>query len=257
VFVTHRRATVKQALRLKEQGVPACQIGSSLGVPRKTVADWLAGRVPLHPRSSPIEHCAACDGPGHSFEGLPASYAYLLGLYLGDGCIARHPRGVYRLRISLDTRYPDLVREAAHTMAVIMPASRVGRVLHGARCIEVCSYSKAWPCLLPQHGPGQKHERSIRLTEWQERIVHGVPGLLLRGLIHSDGCRFVNTGRGGWRAPRYSFVNRSAQILDLFCFACDRLGIRWTTTASPSKGTVYVSRQEDVELLDLYVGPKM
>jgi len=132
----------------------------------------------------------------------------------------------------------------------------VGETPKGENCIEVGSCSKGWPCLFPQHGVGKKHERRIRLVRWQEDIVDEVPGLLLRGLIHSDGCRFINTGRAGWRAPRYSFVNRSADIVAIFCAACDRLGIRWTTTSSRSTTTVYVSRGADVALLDLYVGPK-
>jgi hypothetical protein len=40
------------------------------------------------------------------------SYSYLLGLYLGDGCISRHPRA-WRLRIVLDDKYPKLSKAAA------------------------------------------------------------------------------------------------------------------------------------------------
>lgn len=41
---------------------------------------------------------------------LPAaSYAYLLGLYLGDGWIVAMRRGTFSLRISLDQRYPGLI----------------------------------------------------------------------------------------------------------------------------------------------------
>lgn len=37
---------------------------------------------------------------------LDGSYAYLLGLYLGDGMLSRHRRHVWKLRISLDAKYP-------------------------------------------------------------------------------------------------------------------------------------------------------
>jgi hypothetical protein len=46
--------------------------------------------------------------------------------------------------------------------------------------------------LLPQHGAGTKHERSIKLAAWQLQITRTHPEQLIRGLIHSDGCRFVN-----------------------------------------------------------------
>jgi hypothetical protein len=43
-------------------------------------------------------------------------YAYLLGLYLGDGHIVEMKRGVYRLSISQDERYPGLIAECARAM---------------------------------------------------------------------------------------------------------------------------------------------
>jgi hypothetical protein len=103
----------------------------------------------------------------------------------------------------------------------------------------------------PQHGPGKKHDRPIVLAPWQVALVDRDPEQLLRGLIHSDGCRFINTGTS-WRNPRYSFSNRSADIRGIFCNACARLGLRW----SSSPHTVYVSRKADVAVLDQFIGPK-
>jgi len=256
LFVTYDRSTVHWALSLRAEGLGATQIAASTGVRRATVSMWLAGRVPRCALPARADDCSVCGGENHGFDSLPASYAYLLGLYLGDGCISSHPRKVFRLRVVLDTRYPEIIREAGNAMAVVVPKSRVGEVAHGTGAVEVSCYSKSWPCFFPQHGPGKKHERSIRLVDWQQRIADDFPGLLLRGLIHSDGCRFVNTGRGGWRAPRYSFVNTSSDIRDIFCRACDLLGLKWTTAPDRAARVVYVSRGADVALLDRYVGPK-
>lgn len=107
--------------------------------------------------------------------------------------------------------------------------------------------------LVPQHGPGTKHSRSIVLAGWQQKFASLVPQLLLRGLIHSDGCRFINTGRGGWVCPRYSFSNRSEDIHRIFRDACDLLDLHWTRAG---KDTTYVSRKADVAKLDRFVGPK-
>jgi hypothetical protein len=116
----------------------------------------------------------------------------------------------------------------------------------------VSAYWKHWPVLFPQHGAGPKHLRRITLEPWQQARTDLDPALLLRGLIQSDGCRFINTGSKGWSHPRYSFSNRSADIRAIFCAACDRLGLRWTTAPH----TVYVSSKDDVRLLDQLVGPK-
>jgi hypothetical protein len=106
-------------------------------------------------------------------------------------------------------------------------------------------------CLFPQHGPGKKHARSIELAPWQRQIVGASPQLLLRGLIHSDGCRFINTGRN-WSHARYAFYNLSADIRAIFCDACDLLDIHWTS----SRNTIYVSRKADVARMDAFIGPK-
>ncbi|MEA2374137.1 MAG: hypothetical protein QOD53_600 [Thermoleophilaceae bacterium] len=175
----------------------------------------------------------------------------MLGIYLGDGHIARHPRNVYRLTVSLDSRYPSIIHEASTAIHAVRPDNSVYEVHRPGR-VEVASYSKAWPCLLPQHGPGKKHERRIVIEAWQRPLIEARPELLLRGLIHSDGWRSINTGRGGWRHPRYSFSNRSLDILGIFRMACDLLALRWTTT----RHTVYVSRKADVARMDEFVGPK-
>src|SRR5439155_23868193 len=89
------------------------------------------------------------------------------------------------------------------------------------------------------------------MQSWQVSLVTQHPDLLLRGLIHSDGCRFINTGRK-WRHPRYRFDNLSSDIRRIFCDACDLLGLRWTEAPR----TVYVSRMADVARMDEFIGPK-
>jgi hypothetical protein len=184
---------------------------------------------------------------------LPPEYAYLLGIYLGDGCISAHPRGVFRIRVFLDAAYPGILDEVADAIGALAPANAVGRHRRPNHCVEVSSYSKAWPCLFPQHGPGKKHDRRIALRLWQWVHVAAHPDLVLRGLIHSDGCRFINTGRRGWSNPRYAFCNLSADIRDIFCAACFFLGVRWTRSGDR---TVYVSRKADVARMDEFIGPK-
>jgi hypothetical protein len=83
---------------------------------------------------------------------------------------------------------------------------------------------------------------------------------LIRGLIHSDGCRVTNKIRrrvkGQERAyeyPRYFFTNASDDIRELFTDALDRLGIAWRQS---NPRTISVARREAVARLDEFVGPK-
>jgi hypothetical protein len=258
----HSRETVQRALDLKAAGLNNCEISRQIGVSRPTIREWCSGSLPHSFRTKPFLYgrrigegppCRRCGSCGHRFDRLSTAYAYLLGLYLGDGCISRGAQDVFRLRIALDRKYPEIVAECAAAMEAVVPWNRVHQQLTPKNYVEVHAYSKSWPCLFPQHGAGKKHERKIELTDWQEEIVDLVPTLLIRGLIHSDGCRFINTGRGGWSAPRYVFTNLSEDIKQVFCQVCDRLDLHWTA-ASPK--SIYVSRKADVARLDEFVGPK-
>jgi hypothetical protein len=116
-------------------------------------------------------------------------------------------------------------------------------------------YWKGWPRLFPQHGAGRKHERKIELAPWQSMIIASSHEAFLRGLVHSDGCRYVAHERKDGRhrySVRYAFTNRSDDINDLFCRSCDALGIRRTRT--PKQVNVY--RKDSVARLDSFIGPK-
>lgn len=238
---------------LAARSATSTEIARLTGIPRSTVRDWLNGRRPQHRPRPP--------GPLNDaeIESLSSKYAYLLGMYLGDGCLASHPRSVYRLRISLDAKYPGIIEECREAIAAVVPGNSVGETRRRSKLtkseahtiVEVHAYSKLWAWLFPQHGPGRKHERHIELSGWQWELVCSHPELMLRGLIHSDGCRFINTGTN-WRHPRYSFSNRSSQILEIFEQTCVLIGVHCTQAPH----TVYVSRKADVARLDEFIGPK-
>jgi hypothetical protein len=252
---------VAAVLELRAQGLNASEIARRTGVPRGTVRDWVAGSAPRRATGHGVGSmpCKTCGGLAHRFGDLPPEYVYLLGLYLGDGCISAYRRGVYKLRIDLDIRYPGIIDACEEAIRAVDPGRRVHRLRRRSNYtgdpdythVEVSAYWKAWACLFPQHGPGRKHHRRIELVQWQRELVAQHPELLLRGLVHSDGCRFINTGRQ-WRHPRYSFSNRSEDILGIFRDACDHLDLHWTNAGH----TVYVSRKADVAVLDGFIGPK-
>jgi hypothetical protein len=105
-------------------------------VPRETIRDWRhggrSGRV-LQARLG--ESCPIC-GPAHLDEG---EYAYLLGLYLGDGCLSEHRGGVFNLRISLDSRQPMIIEECARSVAMVARGRLVSRQA-GRGCTIVGAY---------------------------------------------------------------------------------------------------------------------
>ena len=227
-------------------GLNDCAIARRTGIPRCTVRDW---------RCRPqVRSRASCVSPsnGHDFLGLPArAYSYLLGLYLGDGCVSRCRR-VWRLRITLDKKYPGIIDRCRDAIDSLMPGQHAATERQKTACVVVSHYSKHWPCPLPQHAPGRKHLRPIRLEPWQEVLVKEATEEFVRGLIDSDGCRVVANDRGV-RSVRFHFSNRSDDIRGLFCVALDELGITWTR---PRWFEVAVYRKAAVARLDEFVGPK-
>jgi hypothetical protein len=152
-------------------------------------------------------------------------------MYLGDGCISSRPRGVWHLRITLDSAYSGIVAECVRAVEAVAPGKAGFLRRRDCRAAVVSNHWKHWVCLIPQHGPGRKHTRPIVLADWQRRIVSSHAEAFLRGLIHSDGTRIIATERKGAyvrRAPRYVFSNRSEDILELFRAACETANVHCT-----------------------------
>ena len=247
------REEVDRVLALTAWGVNNCEIARRTGIPRGTIRDWVNGRTPDFERAwagARASACAVCRGDPDS---LPqAAYCYLLGVYLGDGCILATHRGVYKLRVTCALAYPGLIDNCERAMGAVLP-NKVGRALRrNAKCCDVYAHSKHWPCLFPQHGPGRKHTRPIELADWQQALVDLDPRPLLAGLLHSDGCRVLNWVNGT-PYPRYHFSNESPDIRAIFGRACDALGIAWRPHNDHS---LSVARRGSVALLDEFVGPK-
>jgi hypothetical protein len=251
MFVTR---DVAQVLALVSEGYADTVIARITGIPRSTIREWRIGRVPgattVTGLDGRVRACPICI-PG-SIELPPAAYAYLFGLYLGDGCITKAPR-TYRLRFFLDAAYPGIVVACRAALEAVRPGQHaLARPLKATRCYEVGMYSSHWPCLLPQHGPGRKHQRRIALAEWQEAILDGCRREFVRGLIHSDGCRIVANDRCV-KSVRYHFSNKSEDIKALYCESLDALGVRWTR---PCDRQIAVYRKSSVAILECFIGPK-
>ncbi|MEH3138764.1 MAG: hypothetical protein PGN37_01025 [Mycobacterium kyogaense] len=172
-------------------------------------------------------------------------------MYLGDGCVSRQAR-TYILRTTCDKRYPAIIDRCRAAIDALFPAQHSGVYWRPIGCADVYLSSNHWPCLLPQHGPGRKHNRRIVLEPWQQTIVDNEAEEFVLGLLHSDGCRVVANDRGVF-SVRYHFSNRSEDIIGLFTAALDVLEIAWRRS---DKYTVSIYRKAATERLDEFVGPK-
>jgi hypothetical protein len=244
-------ATRHRALALLADGHSLSATSRATGVSRAALREWRdRGPEPSSLGGRPLR----TDTP---------AYPYLLGLYLGDGCLSANRRGVYALRIACANAWPGLIDACEEAIRAVRPGGAVCRVRKQG-CVSVTSWSKQWPLVFPQHGPGRKHERVIALEAWQQEIVDAHPWEFIRGLVHSDGCRIVNwTERlvGGVRKryeyPRYFFTNVSGDILRLYGETLDKVGVEWRVARPRGRPTnVSVARKGSVALMDRHVGAK-
>ena len=235
------------------EGLSTGEVARELGISAVTLGRWQRGETHAFGEPVSIRPWRPTD---------QETYAYLFGIYLGDGHVTTRAGGRCWLRVFLDGAYPGIVEEVKEAVVLTSLNKRVQ--IYGVDGSQVrivqCAW-KRWPEVLPQHGPGRKHERPIALEPWQRRLVETHPGAFVRGLVHSDGCRTVNrfttrlpSGRvAEYAYPRYFFSNLSADIRGLFCDACDLLGVRWTQSNSRN---ISVSHRRSVAVLEEIVGPK-
>jgi hypothetical protein len=248
------QAEFEEVRRMIRAGVGDSEISRRTAIPRSTISAWRHGRgSTYHERlSSAVPSWRPVDAQ---------RYSYLLGIYLGDGCVSVAPGGAATLVVSLDGGYPDVVAEVERAMSGTFGVPVRRHAVQGSRVAVLRSSHPALPHAFPQHAPGRKHLRAIELVEWQRALTAIHPKALLRGLIHSDGCRTVNrfrtklpSGRvAKYAYPRYFFSNLSADIRRIFCEHCELLGIRWTQS---NPRNISVSHRRSVALLDKFVGPK-
>lgn len=235
------------------RGLSDYEVARLTGVPRSTVQKWRNDGRPSRRRAADIEKWRPPD---------ERAYCYALGLYLGDGhIVARNSRPRF-LRLYLDAIYPQLIEEAAAAFELTFPPARAHRYDWGEarrEIVQICDV--ALLAAFPQHGPGRKHDRKIELVDWQLDLTRRHPDALIRGLIHSDGCRSINrfktklpSGRvKEYAYPRYFFSNLSQDIVGIFRHHCDLLGVR-TSMSNPRN--VSISDKNSVAILDQVVGPK-
>lgn len=83
--------TRARAIALVAQGRSLNSVSKQTGILRAAIRSWQTRLEPLDTNRG--EPCPRCSEEPTAIEN-PSAYAYLLGLYLGDGCISAAKRGV-------------------------------------------------------------------------------------------------------------------------------------------------------------------
>lgn len=133
--------------------------------------------------------------------------AYVVGVAIGDGNLSNPNGRAVRLRISCDTRYPNLIQEIKRSIKLILPLNRVSLVHRADSYVDISCYSNQWEDLLGwQVGRGSKVKQNVTVPAWIKNDPE-FSRLCLRGLIETDGCIYIDRG--------YKMVNFVTAIPDL------------------------------------------
>lgn len=126
----HNPDTKARTIAMCRAGVPNAEIARRLGLPHGTVGTWKFRDRERNPEFYPkiratSPYCPRCHGAGLDV----VAYSYLLGLYLGDGCIVKPPKHrVHTLTIACCDAWPGLIEAAADALRAVAPSGSVIRV---------------------------------------------------------------------------------------------------------------------------------
>lgn len=178
--------------------------------------------------------------------------AFIIGIALGDGNLSNPNGRAVRLRITCDTKYPNIINEVKNTLRILFPLNQVSTTFRTDNCVDISLYSNKLLQLLPWlPDAGSKYDQQARVPVWiftNKKYV----AACLRGLIQSDGSIYTDRG--------YTMINFCSNIQPLahdVLKLADILGCTGTITATnqrsgKEKYTIRFSKSKDVRcLLDI------
>ncbi len=263
--MAHTNDKYVEVMKLRSVGMKISEIVKTTGLTRSCINNWINRGSPKNEHMSnisdniqrnPIDVLIEMSSIINEVE-LYSAYSFVLGMYLGDGCIQEINNST-QLTFSLDKKYERLneyVMNVSNQVFGKNPSIYDRSVNRGQKsisnCINVKYCRKNLNLLFPQHGKGKKHTRTIELLEWQRLIINDMS--LCQGLFFSDGSYYLDNVNNKWM---YSFTNKSNGIINILSQALERLNIRYNIRDRKSSIVLTVKYQDDVRRLHEMIGDK-
>jgi hypothetical protein len=192
------------------------------------------------------------------------AYSYILGFYLGDGCLYNTKGRSYTMMIANQADFYEMNLEIERSISILFPNKKVTFYKKPtSNCYDIKVTAINLHELFP-HGRGAKHSRKISLMDWQKGIVREFPQKCIKGLIQSDGTRYVADIKRYPHRVVYQFSNCSIDIhhilheltsIENIDFTFRQMKFKKSSTHADSFITSFYKRSA-VAILDSFIGPK-
>lgn len=213
---------IENVLSEYEKNKNISHLSKLFNIPRATIKYWLNHNILNSLKTKDIDK-EIIDSIYEHISLNKKDYSFILGLYLGDGCITENGRNnsSYKLRIAQDKKYPKTISLIQNRLSSFF--GKESKLVSGKGCYHITIYDKYLPIYFPQHGKGFKHDRKIRLNDFQLKNIDDVE--LLKGLWISDGSFYI-AKLSKYKYERYNFTNKSTDLIEIFSGLLDNLGVK-------------------------------
>ena len=170
--------------------------------------------------------------------------SYVIGVALGDGNLSNPNGRAVRLRVTCDTRYPQLTKDIISALRLLLPANKVTVVRRAETYCDISVYSNQLTQWMPWAvGKGSKQQQLAHVPRWIQNN-RGYAKECLRGLLQTDGSIYKDRGY-----TMINFCNNVHPLASDVYQMIQGLGYRPTITETPAKQrTKYTVRlARDVE----------
>ncbi len=131
--------------------------------------------------------------------------AYIVGIALGDGNLSNPNGRAVRLRVTCDTKYPQIIKSISESIKIILPKNKVSIINRHKNYIDISCYSNKWPEMLGWN-VGEKYKQNVSVPLWIKEDKK-LSKLCLLGLLQTDGSIYTDRG--------YKMVNFVTTIKNL------------------------------------------
>lgn len=120
--------------------------------------------------------------------------AYVIGVALGDGNLSNPNKRAVRLRVTCDTKYPNLIKKISSAIQELLPNNKVSIINSRETFCNISCYSNKWEDYLGwQAKAGSKYIQKVSIPKWiMKNKEYSI--CCLRGLLETDGSIYTDRG---------------------------------------------------------------